>query len=268
METSHIPWHTAFIEAMQMELMPYLDILEFIPEFQLSTEPLRIDCVVIKKKKDAAIDKNIATIFREVNLLEYKSPEDYISISDFYKVYSYACLYVSLNKTPVSSMTISFVESRNPRELLKHLRKTRGYKVEENSPGIYTVVGDIFPIQVIDNRKLPLEENLWLKCLGKRLNRLMAQRFLEEESLQPKDARIQAYKEAIVRANFLAIGEAIRMGKTALSFDEYLEKTGIAAKFEARGVAIVEANAHKYVLGLLSQGLSTDEIRQRLQDMP
>ena len=138
---THIPWHPAFVEAMQMELDEFRDSLEFYPEYQLTAEPLRIDCVVIKKAKNIKITKNIAAIFREVNLLEYKSPDDYISITDFYKVYGYACLYAALEKVPVTSLSISFVESRHPRELLNHLKKVRNYTVEEKQAGIYTVVG-------------------------------------------------------------------------------------------------------------------------------
>jgi hypothetical protein len=45
------------------------------------------------------IEKNIARIFRHINILEYKSPEDYFSVYDFFKVLSYVFLYASLNKT-------------------------------------------------------------------------------------------------------------------------------------------------------------------------
>ena len=69
-EQSHIPWHSAFVEAIQMELDEYRGILEFHPELQLTAEPLKIDCVVIKKSRDVKIEKNIAAIFRDVNLLE------------------------------------------------------------------------------------------------------------------------------------------------------------------------------------------------------
>ena len=99
---SSIAWHPAFVEAIQMELDEYRDILEFYPEYQLTSEPLRIDCVVIKKVKDVQIEKNIASIFREIKLIEYKSPDDYISVDDFYKVYAYACLYASFEKIPVT----------------------------------------------------------------------------------------------------------------------------------------------------------------------
>jgi len=57
-----------------MELQAYRDDLEFVPEHQLNAEPLKIDCIVIKKAKDAVIKKNIAAIFREWNVIEYKSP--------------------------------------------------------------------------------------------------------------------------------------------------------------------------------------------------
>jgi len=99
-DEERIPWHPAFVEALQMELREYQDILEFHPECQLSSEPLRIDCVVIKKAKNVVIKKNIAVIFREWNLLEYKSPDKHLSIADFYKVYAYACLYVSNKDVP------------------------------------------------------------------------------------------------------------------------------------------------------------------------
>jgi hypothetical protein len=40
-------------------------------EYQLTTEPLRVDLLIIKKSRDLVIDKNIARIFRSDNILEY-----------------------------------------------------------------------------------------------------------------------------------------------------------------------------------------------------
>jgi len=90
--TTQIPWHPAFVEALQLELEDYKDVLEFHSELQLTTEPLRIDCVVIKKTKEV--------------------------------------------------------------------------KIEKTNPGVYTVNGDILPIQIIDNRQLSAENNVWLKNLS------------------------------------------------------------------------------------------------------
>jgi len=70
-ESSNISWHPALIEVIKLELEAYKDTLEFYPEYQLTSEPLRIDCVIIKKTKAIVIKKNIAAIFRTWNLLEY-----------------------------------------------------------------------------------------------------------------------------------------------------------------------------------------------------
>jgi hypothetical protein len=110
-----LSWHPAFFEAIQMELDEYSQDLQFIAEYPLNTAPLRIDVVIIKKSRDVPIEKNIASIFRKDNIIEYKNPQDYVSVDDFYKVYGYACLYQSLNKADMKELTISFVESRYPR---------------------------------------------------------------------------------------------------------------------------------------------------------
>jgi hypothetical protein len=54
------------------------------------------------------IDKNRARIFKRINICEYKSPEDRLSVKDFYKVYAYACLYAAI--TP----GLSLVRPRKP----------------------------------------------------------------------------------------------------------------------------------------------------------
>jgi len=223
-----------------MELQEYQDILEFHPEYQLTSEPLRIDCVVIKKVKDVIIRKNIAVIFREWNLLEYKSPDDYISVADFYKVYGYACLYASFNKVPITSLTVSFIESHYPQKLLDHLKNERNYSVAETGSGIYTISGDILPIQIIDSRRLSAEENLWLKNLNKELGYTAITQVDKEINRQGKAARIAAYWNAIMHANPTAIQEAIEM-KRISKLDRVFIETGWAAEWEAEGRAEGEA---------------------------
>jgi hypothetical protein len=123
MATEKIQWHPAFFQAMRLELEPYKDILEFTSESQITSEPLRIDLVIVKKASGIVIDKNIARIFKRVNILEYKSPEDYVSIRDFFKVQGYAALYASLNDIDIEDMTVSLVETRYPGELFKYIAK-------------------------------------------------------------------------------------------------------------------------------------------------
>jgi len=236
LDEERIPWHPAFVEALQMELQEYQDVLEFHPEYQLTSEPLRIDCVVIKKAKDVVIKKNIAVIFREWNLLEYKNPDDYISTADFYKVYAYACLYASFNNVPITSLTVSFIESRYPKKLFKHLKNERNYSVAKTGPGIYTVSGDILPIQIINSSQLPAEENLWLKSLRRELRYTAITRIGKEIDRQGKAARLAAYLNAILHANPAAIQEAIEMRKYS-KLDRVFIETGLAAQWEAEGEA-------------------------------
>lgn len=51
-------------------------------------------------------------------------------------------------------MTISFVCSIYPRKLILHLQKIRNYKVLEREKGIYDIIGDKIPIQIILTKEL------------------------------------------------------------------------------------------------------------------
>jgi hypothetical protein len=155
---------------IQLELLDYRSSLEFLYEYQLTAEPLRVDTVIIKKPPELRIDKNFTRVFREFNLVEYKSPEDYLSVNDFYKVYGYACLYAALNKVSVTALTLTFVVNRSSRDLVKHLAEVRGYAMTETYPGIREVRGDIVPIQIIESKKLSSADNLWLKSLSGNLD--------------------------------------------------------------------------------------------------
>ena len=246
---SQIPWHPAFVEALQLELEAYKDVLEFHPELQLTTEPLRIDCVVIKKKKEVKIKKNIGAIFRTWNLLEYKSPDDYVSVMDFYKVYGYACIYTFLNEIPITDLTITFVESHHPRELLKHLETVRGYTVAKTSAGVYTVEGDIFPIQIIDSRKLSAEDNVWLRNLGNKLKQSDVEQILRKIAQQGKSARIDAYAYAVTYANLYLLEDRYMTRKAPIDYEkrmeQFLRRAGFIDKWQAEGEAKAENRERK-----------------------
>jgi hypothetical protein len=255
---SSIQWHPAFYQAIMLELEQYKDVLQFIPEYPLTTEPLRIDVLIIKKQKGVAIEKNIAAIFRSDNIVEYKSPEDYVSVNDFYKVYGYACLYASLSpQVTITDLTITFVESRYPKDLIAHLTEVRGYKVEKNGKGIYTVNGDIIPIQIIDSKELSATENLWLKDLNDGLDKTLARQIWIEIDKQGKAAHIGAYLEAIFNANVTIMREVSKLSDVALTMDKVLEEAGLTAIWEARGE---EKRAIEIAKSLLITGWSIEEI--------
>jgi hypothetical protein len=270
--TSSISWHPAFVQAIKLELELYQDSLEFIPEYQLTAEPLEIDVVIVKKAPDLLIEKNIARIFRRINLLEYKSPDDYFSVHDFYKVLSYAFLYAALNKTPINDMTLSIIESRYPRELFKHIQEAGHGEMTETAPGVCRITGYPLEIQVIENKKLPFEENLWLKGLTKDLNAKAARSILDESRNKGTETELGAYLYALLNANRKAIEEALDMARRGLPFDRLVEEMGLAAKWEAngevRGEARGEQNAWKKAIELMKQGHTVEELERMSPPVP
>lgn len=73
-------WHPAFYAGLQIELSQERENLIFENEHQLGTRPKEIDVLIVKKKPDTVIHKNIGQIFKRYNIIEYKSPSDYLSI--------------------------------------------------------------------------------------------------------------------------------------------------------------------------------------------
>ncbi|MDR1637878.1 MAG: hypothetical protein LBR93_11145, partial [Treponema sp.] len=81
----------------------------------------------------------------------------------FYKVLSYAYLYAALNKTDTREMTVSVIGTRHPRELFAYFGEEQNVSVTETSAGVYVVGGYPVGVQVIESKRLPFEENLWLR---------------------------------------------------------------------------------------------------------
>ena len=164
-----LQWHPAFFAGIQIELEDEADKLTFEREYALSTKPMLIDVVIIKKNTEDAIKKNIGRIFKKYNIIEYKSPDDYLSIDDFYKVYGYACFYKSSaskqDYISANELTITFVSKSYPRKMVKHLKKIKGYSIKQVDKGIYYIFGDLFPMQLIVTSRLSPNNNLWLSSL-------------------------------------------------------------------------------------------------------
>jgi hypothetical protein len=235
--SKHIHWHTAFYEAIQLELEDYKGVFEFKPEYQLTAEPLRIDTVIVKKIRDVVIRKNFAQIFRAENILEYKSPEDYLSVRDFYKVYSYACLYAaSTPHVAITDITLTFVETRYPKELIKHLQEVRHYTVTEPWSGIHRVSGDFLPIQILESKKLSESDNIWLRGLNPGLDIRSTDIILRRSEQKEKGAPIGAYLEVFLRANSLTLKEAYNMAQKYPTLEEVLTDIGWVQKWTEQGL--------------------------------
>lgn len=213
-----LQWHPAFYAGIQIELEEEAANLIFENEHQLSKKPLEIDVLIIKKDRNVPIRKNIGRIFRKYNIVEYKSPADYLSIDDFYKVYGYACIYKadtgSADEIKFKDMTITFVCHKYPYKLIRHLRKYCNDEVRQREAGIYLVKGEKIPIQIIMTSRLSEKDNLWLKCLNNPVRETKTvEKLTQIYRRQRKNSLYEAAMDLIVRVNMNIFREGNAMCK-------------------------------------------------------
>ncbi len=205
-----LQWHPAFYAAAGLELQANHQEIQMIPEYNLSKEPIRIDLLIIKNDGQAKkIENEIGHIMRKYNVIEYKSPEDSMTIDDFYKTVGYACLYKGYGKTvneiPLSELTVSLFREVYPRELLAMLEDA-GHHIEEKYPGIYYVTNNLpFPAQIVVTKQLSPESHSSLRILSEHAEKSDIERFLQsvQQYTSPEDRNnIDAVLQVSVTANY------------------------------------------------------------------
>ncbi len=235
-------WHAAFDDAIRAELLPYAKVLTFEREHYLNTEPLRIDLLIIKKESEIKIHKNFAEDFLGHNIVEYKSPGDSLSMSDYLKVLGYACLYQALERVPLSDITITIVSTMRPNAVLKSLGGASYYKVVEKSSGIYKIEGEHFPVQIVASKELPEDQNLFLRSLRSGLTEPEALR-LQEEALRIGPKLLQAFLYVMVHANRILYDKE-RYPMTAEKWTQLLTELGWTKMWIAEGKAEGKLSGH------------------------
>lgn len=200
------PWHPAFCAAFHLELEPMQEHLHFHSEYCLGKEPMRIDLLIIKKDPDVQIPHNIGQIFRTHNVVSYKSPDDYLSINDFYKAYGYACfLQADTEKVceiDPQEITITYVCYYYPKNLIDHIAKEKHIYAKEREPGIYDLKGASSVIQLIVTSRLSPDHNFWLSYLRKNVKSEEEMETLLEHYEANKDSpNCRAVIDRILRAN-------------------------------------------------------------------
>ena len=161
-------------------------------EHCLSTKPLQIDLLIIKKVKNAKIINEIGQFFKQHNVCEYKSPDDDLDIDVFFKVIAYALFYKSsgneVNSIDISDITVTFVRKRKPVKLFDDLKR---YNIlfEQTSKGIYMIKWEFLcDVQILVTREMNPEEHIWLTSLSDHVEEWQARRLIKEvHTLTEKD---------------------------------------------------------------------------------
>ena len=169
---------------MELELAGNKKDLEFHREYPLSKEPLRMDLLIVKKLADVRIENEVGRIFKAYNIIEYKSPEDSLTIDDFVKTAGYVCQYKALgewvDQIPLKELTMSLFREAVPREMMASLRE-EGFRIEERFPGIYYVSGKWpFATQIVATGRLEPAAHRSFRILSKKASEEDVRGFLEK----------------------------------------------------------------------------------------
>lgn len=217
LEAVNIQWHPGFYGAAELEFLSNKGDLEFQREYNLSKEPIRMDMLIIKKLADVRIKNELGHIFKKYNVVEYKSPDDALSIDDYYKTVGYACLYKGLGETvdqiPADELTISIFRESYPREMFEAM-KNLGMEIKEYYPGIYYISGKqiLFDTQIVVTKQLDKETHRTLRVLSKHVREEDVRAFVKRAAKisEPGDRNnVDAVLQVSVSAN-KELYEAIR----------------------------------------------------------
>jgi hypothetical protein len=66
-------------------------------------------------------------------VIEFKSPDDYISVDDFSKTMAYCYLYAAFHPVPVTGLSLTLVWSGYPRSVAAHIRAVYGWEIRNVS---------------------------------------------------------------------------------------------------------------------------------------
>ena len=169
-ESGRTRFHYGFYAAMEVEYDLANIPLIYEQEIELGKDPVRLDFLIIKKEPDVLLHDPIGEFFKQVNIFEYKSPEDSLSIDDFYKVQGYGLIYKGfgrkVNELPIENITLTIVRHTYPREMIKTLKQS-GVVVRETHSGIFRFEGNFsIPVQLVISSLLPHGEYEGLRLLA------------------------------------------------------------------------------------------------------
>ena len=274
-KTEKLQWHPAFCAATELELRQDLDVLELIPEYNLSKKPLQIDLVIIKKMDwKRTLQNEIGHIMRGHNILEYKGPGDELTIDSFFKVIGYASLYkaqgIAVNKISASEVTVSFFRNAYPKALFQELKK-EGYILKKMYPGIYYVRGKVpFPVQVVVTSQLERKAHCSLRVLTTQVEMQDAELFLEQiHYLESKNERsnIDSVLQVSVNANKQVYSMLRRQNEMCEALRE-LMKDEIEKELENKLEQGEKLQLIRQVIKKLQKGNSVEETSDMLEEEP
>lgn len=274
-EGGKIKFHYGFYGAIKVIYEAFRASYSFLQEQQLGDEPVRLDMLAVRKDEKSVLDDPIGRFFKKHNILDYKSPDDALSINDFYKAQGYACIYKSVgrvNEIRGEDLTVSIFRHTYPREMFSMLTE-EGRGTISPYPGIYHVTGPLMvPAQVVVMSQLPDGEYEALKVLTRGAKETDVVKFLEDNKDNQEAADdISAILRVSIAANEELFQKLREAGIMVGAVERLFQKEFDAARDE--GIIIGEARSNERVRQeerrgirdmLIAGGMRPQDLRDRL----
>jgi len=257
-------WHPAFCSAIKLELIEDGMYLDYESEYNLNTKPIQIDLLIVKKIREVEIKNEIGKLFRTHNIIEYKSPRDFMNVNTFLKVVAYACLYKTyeehVNDIKLEDITITLVRETKPEKLFQWFEKN-GYRIDEKYQGIFYVRREnCFPTQIVVSKRLSKENQKWLTLLSSNLNEEDAKRAVSQvKSLTRKSEKmfVDSVLQVALKENEKLFDKMRRESKDMCD--------ALRKLMEPEMKEALEQQRREIILKSLSAGNSTEDISRIMQ---
>jgi predicted aspartyl protease len=161
-------WHAAFFDIIRLELEEFGSSLDFLYEYQVGIDPKKID-IVVKRRDDIAVTKNIGAILNKYSIIEYKSYNITLSLSEYNKAHGRLRFYAAEKKIFSVDLSLIFFSYNYPAKLFSELQ-LEGKEICEINNGIYSIKGEGYDTYVVVTKHLSEEDNYWLVNIHKELS--------------------------------------------------------------------------------------------------
>lgn len=198
-------WHPAFIHMTEIDLREDKENLIYDPEWNVKKLPNRMDLLIRKRDPGRQVKKTIGNIFRTYNLVQYKSPADYLSKSDYYYLHGNASLLKAGGfhgkKVSVEEISLTFAVYQYPYKLVRYLLGSRNFEIKKYDAGIYHILGNHYVTQLVLLPELNPDTYVWLSSLKKDITENQQKKLMEEYFQHGKELTYQAAMEFVISIN-------------------------------------------------------------------
>ena len=158
-------WHSWMDALLHIVLHAYPVSIE--RELVLGSQPPRADFLVLMEDEVVDLGLRIFKIFREHNIIEFKSPDDELNEHILWKCVGYVGFYIHEKGIPADKVTLTLIRGAKPFRLFEELS---AYTVPDRASGIYHIKDwrvDL-PIQVIVTTELSGPEYAGFRAISKK----------------------------------------------------------------------------------------------------